>query len=65
MLDNIPNAKTVTIKLSRGEVCKLLIGLNVLLENAVEGSVTFAAIRSKVKAQLNEHDAKEAAKRDK
>ena len=64
MLENIPNAKTVTIKLSRGEVCKLLIGLNVLLENAVEGSVTFAAIRSKVKAQLNEHDAKEAAKHD-
>ena len=64
MFEYIPNAKTVTLKLSRYEVCKLLIGLNVLLENAVEGSPMFAAIRSKVKAQLEEHDAKEASKHD-
>ena len=36
MFENIPNAKTVTLKLSRYEVCKLLIGLNVLLEITVE-----------------------------
>lgn len=65
MFEYIPNAKTVTLKLSRHEVCKLLIGLNVLLENAVEGAPTFVGIRSKVRAQLEEHDAKETAKRDK
>lgn len=65
MLENNPNAKTVTIKLSRGAVCKLLIGLDVLaydIASDVEASKMYRAIHCLIKMQLDDHDAKEAAK---
>lgn len=64
MRDYMKELKFVTLKLSRNTVCKLLNGLDELRANNVEGAEVYSAIRCLIQAQLDEHDAKEAAKHE-
>ena len=55
----MPNQRTVTLKLTRGEVCKLLIGLTAISQNNPADRVArYQAIHTKIKAQLQQHDEK-------
>lgn len=62
MRNYMKELKLVTLKLSRNTTCKLLKGLDELIENKVEGSEVYRAIRCLIQVQLDEHDAKEATK---
>jgi len=53
-MKTIPNQRTCTLKLTRGEVCRLLV----LLAAAPPDSKSYTEIRLKIRAQLNAHDEK-------
>lgn len=57
MID-IENACTVTLKLTRGEVCKLLISMTAQYEAEPENRKHIYAIREKIARQLEAHDRK-------
>ncbi len=50
-----PNQRTVTLKLTRHEVCRLLV---LLASVPHEASKEYPAIRLKIRAQLDAHDEK-------
>lgn len=58
-MEVMPNQRTVTLKLTRGEVCKLLIGLTAITQNNPADRVArYQALHTKIKAQLEAHDQK-------
>ena len=59
-MNTMPNEKTVTIKLTRGELCKLLIAL--LCFNG-EDETHLRKIHDKLRQQLDAHDLREAVNR--
>ena len=53
------NQRTVTLKIPRGLVCKLLIGLTAITQNNPADRVArYQALHTKIKAQLEAHDQK-------
>lgn len=58
-MEVVPNQRTVTLKLTRGEVCKLMIGLTAITQNNPADRVArYQALHTKIKAQLEAHDKK-------
>lgn len=57
-MEMMPNQRTVTLKLPRGVVCKLLIGLTAITQNNPERGTHYQAIHALIKSQLEAHDAK-------
>lgn len=57
-MEVMPNQRTVTLKLTRGEVCKLLIGLAALTQARPESGTHYQAIHALIRSQLDAHDAK-------
>lgn len=55
------NEKTVTLKLQRRDVCKLLLALDAV-EQTEGTSKVYAEIRKEIQEQLGAHDAKEDLK---
>lgn len=54
-----PNLRTVTLKLTRGEVCKLLIGLTAISQNNPPDRIArYRALHTTIRAQLQQHDEK-------
>ena len=51
------NQKTVTVKLKRGDLCTLLVGLNAICDTSGT-SERFKIIRDNLRDQLHSHDEK-------
>lgn len=54
----VPNQRTVTLKLTRGEVCKLLISMTAQYEAEPESRQHLYALHKKIAEQLEVHDKK-------
>ena len=54
-MKTLPNFRTVTLKLTRHEVCRLLVLLSALPPDV---SKEYPAIRLKMRAQIDAHDEK-------
>lgn len=57
-MEVMPNQRTVTLKIPRGLVCKLLIGLNALTQARPESCTHYQLLHTMIKKQLDAHDAK-------
>lgn len=53
-----PNQRTVTLKIPRGLVCKILIGLTAITQARPESTMQYQAIHALIKSQLEAHDQK-------
>lgn len=54
----MPNQRTVTLKIPRGLVCKLLIALTALTQARPESSTHYQALHALIRSQLDAHDQK-------
>lgn len=54
----MPNQRTVTLKLTRGEVCKLLIALTALTQARPESGTHYQALHALIRSQLDAQDQK-------
>lgn len=61
-MEVMPNQRTVTLKLTRGEVCKLLILLCGAVTDDPDRRMHCRAIHAKIRAQLDAHDEKRKEK---
>lgn len=57
-MEVMPNQRTVTLKIPRGQVCKILIGLTALTQARPESCSQYLAIHALIKSQLEAHDQK-------
>ena len=57
-MEVMPNQRTVTLKLTRGEVCKLLILLCGAVTDDPDRRMHCRAIHAKIRAQLEANDQK-------
>ena len=55
------NEKTVTLKLQRRDVCKIILALDAVTQTAGT-STEYGEIRKMIQEQLSEHDAKQDLK---
>lgn len=55
------NEKTVTLKLQRRDVCKIILALDAVTQTAGT-SPEYGEIRKRIQEQLSEHDAKQDLK---
>lgn len=53
-----PNEKTVTVKMTRHELCDIILACTMLDRN---GDHKWSALHDKLREQLDAHDAREAA----
>ena len=58
MTKTTPNSRTVTLKLTRGEVCKLLISMTAQYEAEPENRQHLYRLHEKIAEQLTAHDKK-------
>lgn len=54
----MPNQRTVTLKIPRGLVCKLLIALTALTQARPESGTHYQALHALIRSQLDAHDQK-------
>lgn len=54
----MPNSRTVTLKLTRGEVCKILLSMTAQYEADPECRKHLYALHQKIAEQLAAHDSK-------
>lgn len=57
-MEVVPNQRTVTLKIPRGLVCKLLIALTALTQARPESSTHYQALHALIRSQLDAHDQK-------
>ena len=64
MFETMPNDRTVNLKLTRGELCRILIILNKLIILNLTGGEAWPLLHDKLKKQLDEFDRKQEVKND-